>query len=425
MKKDLQLVIIFKILIFLSAIGLSIFILSNPSLLGQIDNIFTYPLRAIGIFFSLISIYVFFKVRKPEKVSLLNKNTISVAIISTPFLVLLWSIVFIYPILLSFMAFSLIDSLIFVKHYLIESINPNNESIDQDYSNEQNDSDYYHEKGDSDEDDEDDEDNEDNGVEASYYYEKNTASTYETDSPNENNSSNKDLKDETNKNINGLIKDKPDTKKEQLLLTDNTLVPSNKTEKKEGKKDIAKSQNGHNNFDSYESQTGNHYDNDESEEDFGEDDEDPNNDNILTINDHFDIDWTSLTNYSSKDILKFIISIMLADGITDFKEIYYLKKICKLGFISDEEFQNAIEEMQNIEDPLKYIIETTKLKYDKNLILVLIEIAAVDGNIAAEEENLIYEIAKHMYFPKSEVKEAIDSIKNKKLETKTTRLIYN
>ena len=128
------------------------------------------------------------------------------------------------------------------------------------------------------------------------------------------------------------------------------------------------------------------------------------------------IDWLSLRQYSSDDLLRLSIAVMLADGITDSKEMEILRKICKHGFISEQELQKNIFEMQSKINPIDYALETTAIELDKNLMLMLIEIAASDGNIADPELKLLYKIAEKMKMPEKEFRDLVNSVYEKNWE---------
>ena len=93
-----------------------------------------------------------------------------------------------------------------------------------------------------------------------------------------------------------------------------------------------------------------------------------------------------------------------------------MRKICKHGFISEQELQKNIFEMQGKINPVDYALETTSIKLDKNLMLVLIEIAASDGNIADPELNLLHKIADNMQMQEKDFRDLVNSVYEKNWE---------
>ena len=118
--------------------------------------------------------------------------------------------------------------------------------------------------------------------------------------------------------------------------------------------------------------------------------------------------------YSFKDTLRLCIAIMLADGRIDEKEMKIIRKICKKGYISEEKLKQYINEMQNQKNPIDYVLKTAAIELDKDLIKLLIRIAASDGNIDKSESDLIYKVANKMNYPNDDLRQSIDKYTKKK-----------
>ncbi len=123
-----------------------------------------------------------------------------------------------------------------------------------------------------------------------------------------------------------------------------------------------------------------------------------------------EIDWLALGQYSSKDLLRLSIAVMLADGIVDARELEILRKICKYGFIYEDELQKNIFEMQGMIDPVNYALDTTSINLDINLMLVLIKIAASDGKIADSELKLLNKVAERMGMPEKDFRDLVNQV---------------
>ena len=136
----------------------------------------------------------------------------------------------------------------------------------------------------------------------------------------------------------------------------------------------------------------------------------------ISANYHYSINWYALGNYSSKDLLRLFIAVMLADGVTDSKEMEILRIICRNAFISEDELQKNIFEMQGMINPIDYALDTTAIKLDKNLLRILIEIAASDGKIADSELKLLRRIADKMQLPEKDFRDAINEVYGKNWE---------
>ncbi len=125
---------------------------------------------------------------------------------------------------------------------------------------------------------------------------------------------------------------------------------------------------------------------------------------------YLSVNWNELSNFSQKDLLRITIAVMLADGIIDPRELNIIRAICKRYSIPEKEINNTINELKNISNPLDYILNNIDLKYDKNLLLVLIRIAATDGRIADEEILMLERVSEKMGITKRELMDMINRV---------------
>ena len=116
-----------------------------------------------------------------------------------------------------------------------------------------------------------------------------------------------------------------------------------------------------------------------------------------------EIDWTALKRYSSTDLLRLAIAVMLSDGITDSKQLEIIRKICNACFFSEEELQKNIFEMQAKIDPIEFALSSTSIKEDENLMRVLLLLALSDEKIVDKETEVLQKIAKKMGFPEEKL----------------------
>lgn len=122
----------------------------------------------------------------------------------------------------------------------------------------------------------------------------------------------------------------------------------------------------------------------------------------------FEIDWTALKQYSSTDLLRLAIAVMLSDGITDSKQLEIIRKICNACSFSEEELQKNIFEMQAKIDPIEFALNNTSIKEDENLMHVLLLLALSDEKIVDKEAEVLQKIAKKMGFPEVKLMDIIN-----------------
>ena len=112
--------------------------------------------------------------------------------------------------------------------------------------------------------------------------------------------------------------------------------------------------------------------------------------------------------YSGKDLLGITVAMMLADGVIDNREMNIIYNIRKARNISDNELKQIINRLQNISDPVKFVLDTTAIRLDENLIRLLISIAAADGNIDDREIEMLHKIAERMGLSQYKLRDMIN-----------------
>lgn len=141
------------------------------------------------------------------------------------------------------------------------------------------------------------------------------------------------------------------------------------------------------------------------------------------------ISWEKLNSYSQKDLLRFIVATMLADNIIDFREMQTIREIASVNQISEREIQSCINELESKEDPLKYTLATSNIELDKNLLMVLIIIAAADGEITDSEYTILLKVAENINISKFELRNLINNVYegiwNKKINPQKELYLFN
>ena len=122
------------------------------------------------------------------------------------------------------------------------------------------------------------------------------------------------------------------------------------------------------------------------------------------------IDYNSFDYYSGIDLLNITIAMMLADGIIDDREMKIIYGIRRARNISNNELQQIIIRLRKTSDPVKFVLDTTAVKLDENLIRLLICIAAADGRIDYTELDMLKRITAKMGLPESRLRDLINEV---------------
>ncbi len=130
------------------------------------------------------------------------------------------------------------------------------------------------------------------------------------------------------------------------------------------------------------------------------------------------IDYSALEYISGSDLLRLTIAIMLADGIIDPNEVDLIKKIARLKYMSEKEVHKYIEEMQAMEDPINYAIDTSTMNLDENILMVLMEIAASDGEIAETEVKVLQKFGELLEISSKKFNTMLQKVYQKRMEYK-------
>ena len=126
------------------------------------------------------------------------------------------------------------------------------------------------------------------------------------------------------------------------------------------------------------------------------------------------IDYNSFDYYSGIDLLNITIAMMLADGIIDDREMKIIYGLRRARNISDNELKQIITRLHKTSDPVKFVLDTTAIKLDENLIKLLISIAAADGRIDYTELDMLKRITAKMELPESRLRDLINEVYERK-----------
>ena len=124
----------------------------------------------------------------------------------------------------------------------------------------------------------------------------------------------------------------------------------------------------------------------------------------------YSFDLNNLDYISGTDLLRLTIAMMLADGIIDQSEMDIINKICEMKQISSDKLKSYIDELRRMSDPVQYALDTTAIKMDENLLMLLILIATADGNIANEEALMLQKLADRMGVPRNILNRTINTV---------------
>jgi uncharacterized tellurite resistance protein B-like protein len=150
---------------------------------------------------------------------------------------------------------------------------------------------------------------------------------------------------------------------------------------------------------------------------------------ILNKYNSLSINKEILNKYSQKDLLRFVVSIMLADNIIDHREMQTIREIALIHNITERQIQSCINEMQMKSDPFSYTLATSNIRLDKDLLIILIIIAAADGEITDSEYSILYKTAEKINISKYELRDLInmvyEEIWNKKINLQKELYLFN
>ena len=130
------------------------------------------------------------------------------------------------------------------------------------------------------------------------------------------------------------------------------------------------------------------------------------------------INYSALEYISGSDLLRLTIAIMLADGKIDPNEVDLIKKISRLKYVSEKEVNKYIDEMKSMEDPVKFAIDTSSMNLDEDILVVLMEIAASDGEIAESEIKVLMKFGELLEISPKKFDNMLQKVYQKRLENK-------
>ena len=130
------------------------------------------------------------------------------------------------------------------------------------------------------------------------------------------------------------------------------------------------------------------------------------------------INYSALEYISGSDLLRLTIAIMLADGKIDPNEVDLIKKISRLKYVSEKEVNKYIDEMKSMEDPVKFAIDTSSMNLDEDILVVLMEIAASDGEIAESEIKVLKKFGELLEISPKKFDNMLQKVYQKRLENK-------
>ena len=106
--------------------------------------------------------------------------------------------------------------------------------------------------------------------------------------------------------------------------------------------------------------------------------------------------------------------MMLADGLIDKREMMIIHNIRKARSISNNELDQIISRLRKTSDPVKFVLDTTAIKLDENLIKLLISIAAADSYIEYNEVQMLNKVAEKMGLSQNRLRDLINEVYEKK-----------
>lgn len=134
------------------------------------------------------------------------------------------------------------------------------------------------------------------------------------------------------------------------------------------------------------------------------------NEQNYTNNTEENINNNSFDYFSGTDLLNLTVAMMLADGVIDNREMNIIHNIRKARNISNNELKQIIGRLQKATDPIKFVLETTAIKLDENLIKLLVSIAAADNKIEDSELRVLQKVAEKMGLSEKRLRDLINEV---------------
>ncbi|MBR4569616.1 MAG: TIM44-like domain-containing protein [Candidatus Riflebacteria bacterium] len=126
------------------------------------------------------------------------------------------------------------------------------------------------------------------------------------------------------------------------------------------------------------------------------------------------VNYNVFDYFSGNDLLNITVAMMLADGLIDKREMMIIHNIRKARSISNNELDQIISRLRKTSDPVKFVLDTTAIKLDENLIKLLISIAAADSYIEYNEVQMLNKVAEKMGLSQNRLRDLINEVYEKK-----------
>lgn len=114
---------------------------------------------------------------------------------------------------------------------------------------------------------------------------------------------------------------------------------------------------------------------------------------------------------SGKEMIRWAIAMMLADGIIEDAEMAFLRSLGR-KYGMEKDLQALIGEIKSQLEPIVYVSETTSVSDPKELLAALIVMAMADGRVTKEENEMLKNFARQNGISPAEYKAMAESIKH-------------
>ena len=122
------------------------------------------------------------------------------------------------------------------------------------------------------------------------------------------------------------------------------------------------------------------------------------------------INYNVFDYYSGIDLLSITVAMMVADGVIDDSEMSIVNDIRKARNISENELNKIIDRLFKSSDPVKFVLDTTAIRLDENLIKLLVTIAVADGKIDSTEVEMLNKVANKMGISQNRLRDLINEV---------------
>lgn len=128
---------------------------------------------------------------------------------------------------------------------------------------------------------------------------------------------------------------------------------------------------------------------------------------------------------SGVELVRYTVSMMLADGQIDHREIELVKELAARLDINEQKLQMIISDLQASPNPVDYVVETSQYQPDRELMARLARVALADGKLEKAEVEMLKKVGEKIQLTPYEVdqmlkaerakmyQEARDTLKNR------------